>query len=174
MPVFDKCLAPKWEYINIRNQHNNYFYWKRSGKYRGVKYPSLGRNTNSEGIKHARALFQHVYLQQQAGHLYLFVPPLNFLKSLLENVEAKKGIPTSQACGLQGMEHSWKWQSLTPAAATKGGTNSNSPLWPSHRRWGIREFSFHNCQGFEGDKSLSFPCCKGRFLCAGRVLDRTT
>lgn len=99
MPVFDKCLAPKWEYINIRNQHNNYFYWKRSGKYRGVKYPCLGRNTNPEGIKHARALFQHVYLQQQAGHVYLFVPPLNFLKSQLENVEAKKGIPTSQACG---------------------------------------------------------------------------
>lgn len=70
------------------------------------------------------------------------MPPLNFLKSLLENVKSKKVIPVTQACHqrLQGMEHTHKLQSFTQAPATKSGRNSNFPLWPSHKQWESREF----------------------------------
>jgi len=64
MPVSDKCLSSTSEYINIsRNQHDNYLYSKSSSKYCGVKYPLLGRNINTEGIKHTTRLLQHAYLQ---------------------------------------------------------------------------------------------------------------
>lgn len=158
VPVFDKCLAPKWEYTNMRNQHNNYFCWKRSG----VKYPCLGRNTNPGGIKHARAFLQHVYLQQQACHIYLFVPPLNFLKSLLENVKAKKGIPTSQACPRNGAHLEMTeinsscshqgWHKLQFSSLAKPQTMGNQRILLPELPGLCRE-----------TKSFHFPAAKGDF-----------